>query len=440
MKRALTLFILLFSLKLFPDANYIIYNSKGEAGYLTISVFKDSVYERVLMTDGFSREYTAASYSLRDGYSYKSVSYFADDQLPVKISCDGKVLSRVSAGIKSSIRIDGSKTIIYNGSAPASSALLINAGRNKWKAINAYSFKYISEPASGFKCFGKGTYPDSIISGNYRICRTERYINIENPYAIDYSAYYIRDDFAKKKIVMELNIGEGARGELIMDAPSDTVAVVFPFTMNYDMYGNMSSQTAPFTSLQIGEGIAKPVYIFEFTINGKKDYASLSETVSEIDRYFSSRYKKVVYIAFNECALLAADVLPYASIIAINPVLEKCRDYSDMIFQRSNKRLKIFAESERFFRSNPVFSKFEYADPVSIYSKQKGRRAYILSWSVLTPKERENSLGLSGKVVKMNNIDRRLNDNILYDLWSFKKKIKIDEKIIKYLNALINKL
>jgi len=392
---------------------------------MVLTMSKDSSFERVLMCDGFSREYTVAKHNFGRNYSYQSVSYYADDQMPVRISFDNGILTRTSAGVKTTAKYQKKEYIVYNGSAPASGIVFWDMHSSRYTLINAYSGKETSNQALGAKVFKKGVYPDSVYTGNYIIRRTDKRIDIENPYFIDYGSFYIKDDFYRKKIRMELTFGGYARGELSMDQPSDTVVVILPFSLNYNMYGNMSSQLSPYTALQLSERIDKPVCITEFTLEGRKDYEAIEKTLLEINDYFSNRYSEVIYIAFNEFAIVLAELLPYSSMLSINPMLVPAEQFSKTIFERTNRRVQIFSNQNKFMEANPIFMKFRDADPVAVYASHKGRKAYIISYSVLNESEKRGVAGLSGRVGKIKNIDRRLNNNILYDLWSFKKNIQI---------------
>ena len=436
-------FLILLSFKfilLISQTNYIIYDSKGIAGYIVLSMTKDSSFERVLMCDGFSREYTVAKHMFGKNYSYQSVSYYADDQMPVRISFENGILTRISAGLKTTFNTHKKDCIIYSGSAPAAGIIFSDMFNGRYKLINAYSGNELSNGVKDAKVFKKGLYPDSVYTGNYVIRKTDKHIDIENPYYIDYGSFYTKDDFYRKKIRIELSFGSFARGELSMDQPSDTVIVILPFSMNYNMYGNMSSQISPYTALQLAERIDKPVCITEFTFEGRKDYESLEKSILNINTYFSKRYSEVIYIAFNEFALVLSDLLPYSSMLSINPMLVPAEQFSKTIFERTNRRVQIFSNQNKFTEANPIFMKFRDAYPVAVYASHKGKKAYIISYSVLNESEKRGVAGLSGRVGKIKNIDRRLNNNILYDLWSFKKNIQIEDKVIKYINSVLNKL
>lgn len=423
------------------SASYTIYYKNSESGKYYIEYNYPDIVERVLWTDGFSNQYNESLHSFNAGYSMKSYAYIRDNAYPNTVIYSGNVIEKRIGSITTKSVMKEKPDIIMDMSCPLGSIIYINNSLDKL-IYNVTKDKYIKvnnrEGEVAFidnialSIFGNEFYPDSIHWSHYRFIKNKSNYNVVNPFRMK-SKNLSKEYFKQKQIQKKLRIGN-IIGEISMNGKERHIAVILPFDLRSDRYGNTYSDK-PYTTYQLAQRINGAVFIFDFLGLKTLTYDEMKKQIAMIEEYFSTYYDDVTFIAFNDMCPMVIEATENAFIIAINPPLCTYNNYEAIMYAKLNKNSDFIYSSLYSFRQYNVFHNAYFsANFIDEYNNTE-RLKILVSYDVLDVAEIQGLKDIQGKYTKISNIDRRLNSYIIeQDLFSYKRVPIISESIIKYLN------
>lgn len=417
---------------------YIIYDKSSIAGYYKIDTDQFETHEYALWIDGFSKEYAECSHNEFPDYSYKSYSYYSDNQLP-KITeyKSGKLkkdINRISA-IYSIERCD----IVFSALLPMYALMqsektkinVINAGTGKAALLNGNTLDNIN-----FRIFGNSPYPDSVYFHNYRFIKTDKVLSISNPYSISKNNMLTPSDFVKKANHIKVN-AKRFKGEFAYNKNSNTVVMILPFDQFSNRYGNTPPLIMPYTNYQISEGINVPSFIFEFNEYKEPDFEYMKQAVIDAYKYLNMRYENIIVITFGPMLPLFISTGIERPVIAVNPPFEPYEQYAQKLFEKLKGRY-IFSSWEVYSNYDPLMKALCSMDLPKAYRNSDIQ--YIISKKTM-PDGFMKFKNSKAAYSLINNVDTRLNSYIVNeDFWSYRKRPRIHSKVIDHINKLIDNI
>lgn len=433
---ALLSLIIIFS----SSAAYTIYYKGSEAGQYYVDYNYPHIQEKVLWTDGFSKQYTEALHDFYAGYSLKSYSYIRNNALPNTVAYEGNVLNKRIGSIMTRSVMNKPIDMILDMSCPLGAVIYMHNSMDKLiyniTNDNLVKVKHINNQVRfvdgiPVSVFGQEFYPDSIHWSHYRFIKNEYARNVINPFKRDMNTLS-REHFNKKPIQKKIRIGDIV-GELSMNGNETDIAVILPFDMRSDRYGNMYNVKA-YTTYQLAQQLNCAVFVFDFLGLRSMAYDELKSQVKGIEQYFSHYFDNVTFIAFNDMCPLAMEAVN-ARIIAFNPPLCRYDKYEQIMFSRLNSSNDFIYSSLHSFRQyNVLGNAYRDMDFIEMYN-MADNLFIIVSSDVLDAEEMAGLNELDIKYTRISNVDRRLNSYIIdNDLHSYRHAPVINKSIITYIN------
>uniref|UniRef100_A0A7C3N9P3 Uncharacterized protein n=1 Tax=candidate division WOR-3 bacterium TaxID=2052148 RepID=A0A7C3N9P3_UNCW3 len=433
-------FTFLINLNLFPEKiSYIIFKDDKIVGYSSFEIKDFVILERTIFLDGFSKEYIFSKTDVKENY-FKSYRYYADKNFPDFIEFkDGILVKKIGQKIfKYKIKlnkifgIENILTVSYLGGISEDS--IFNFDRNEILKVKKDGEKF-SFGFGDYSIFRSKGIIDSVFYLKYKYLKSGNNFEINNPYYLDLNYFYQPKDFFKKKNRKNIEL-KYTKIQISYNDENKEVLLITPFTFTSDMFGNISNLVTPFTQLQLSENLNIPTLIFEFKTKDVNP-VTVKEGIKEIYEFLKKNYQKVNLLTFNHLFLFC-DIEKFDKVLLINPPLEDMNLWSEDFFK------KLSVEKRYLFNNYEKFLKFEVVDTTikeneirNFYDK-KENLIFIFSKDILSKSEIEKACKLKGKIYFVKNIDRRLNSYYKYDLWSFENNVFIDQKILNFLDELLN--
>ncbi len=429
--------VLLFPLLIFSTIYYKITSNEKLCGYASINILSDSISEKYLWIDGFSKEYVYAKHTFYNGYKYKSLSYYKNNALPKKIEFSNNKLYRKNYLYETKIKSDDIYSFVYNPFAPLSTIIYLNKNYiNKKNIIDVITGNAIKN-TNFFYCSNNELYPDTIRFYNYLFVKSKK-ITINNPYNMQVNDF--SEKYKIKKHHRTIKIGS-IIGEMGFNKLYDKIVIILPFDYYSDLYGNTVNSKS-YNVLQIAEHIKYPTFIFDFNNYNDLNKKNIKKSIENIYIYFKRRFKKVVLIGFNQMTnvFFYSDI--NAKIIAFNPPVLKYNLYLKSMFSQLNKYNNyLFSNYNSYKNYDPFYTDLINNNFINEYNKHKNNLIIIFSKSVMNKNQLKNSEKIQCKKYYIRNIDRRLNSYIVnYDLWSFNNNRKIHRKIFDFINKILKNI
>lgn len=436
----LLFFTFFLTLNLFPEKiTYTIFKDDKIVGYSNFEIKNFVILERTLFLDGFTKEYILSRTDVKRNH-FKSYRYYADMNLPDFIEFkDGILVKKIGQKIfKYKIKpyplfgIENILTTSYLGGILGDS--IFNFDRNEILKVKKDGGKF-SLSFGDYSIFKSKGIVDSVFYLDYRYVKSQNYFEIKNPYYLDVTSFFQPKDFFKKKNRKNIDL-KYTKLHLSYNEPKREVLLIAPFTLTSDMYGNISNLITPFTQIQISENIDIPTIIFEFKTK-EVDPNMVMEGIQEIYEFLKKRYEKVHLLTFNHIFLFC-DIEKFDKVLLINPPIEDMNLWSEDFYK------KLSVGNRYLFKNYEKFLKFEVIDTtikeenIKNFYVKKENLIFIFSKDILSKSEMERVSKLNGKIYFIKNVDRRLNSYYKYDLWSYDKNIFIDQKVLNFIDHLLN--
>ncbi|MGE3063136.1 MAG: hypothetical protein AB7T10_05830 [bacterium] len=443
----LFIFLALSAIYVFPGDNYSIYREGKLIAVSEITADKNSLFERVLWLDGYSKEYTETKTSFGDYLKYSSKTYYENNKIPLIYSLNGtnleKRLSEKNVSISLLDKTDYIKRnssialFLYSLTSMKQKLYSFDLDRNTY-FYSEYDGKSVKIKDESFRVFKSKNFAfDSAFIYGLKIIREKNPVPLKNPYSINFSKIYTEDDFTLKKRHILFSF-DCFSGELSYDNLKESVVVILPFSFSSDYNGNIGGSIKPYTSRQIAEYLTCPVISLQIDLD-RESRCELPERINKLEKELKSAYSEIIFIAFNDICIDLCRSKINSKKILINPPLTQLNEWERMMFAKySAKKEYLFTSFGKFKAFEAMDSSIEVDDLSNLYAKS-GDAYLILSRTVMTKEEVSAAERMKNKAYYIKNIDRRLNSYNIYDLWSFENNIFVNKKVLGFINSLIKK-